>query len=426
MPLDPRIVDLNASVGELASLVSRLLPANIRCSTVLEPGLKMVLADPGCMQQALLNLVVNSRDAMPEGGTLEIQTANLTLDGASSGTHPYLPAGSYVLLTVRDNGAGMDDETKRRLFEPLYTTKPDGAGTGLGLAMVQHIVKRSGGFLSVQSEKGRGTTVRIYLPCSAGEKTPEIARAEKSAPGGSETILVVEDSPEVRSYLRASLEHLGYTVLAAASAGEAEALAGGLADNLDLLVADVVLADSTGVELARRLRESRPGLRALFISGYTEGPAIERVQESGTEFLSKPFSLAALAERVRRTLDRQKRRKILFVDDDAGVVLFANRVLRNAGFEVLVAGNGTVALATVETEQPDLVITDLVMPEREGLETIMTLRKRHRSLPIIAISGAFGGHFLKSAATLGAHATLPKPFSAEELLEAVRAVLDAK
>jgi signal transduction histidine kinase len=171
-PLDPRIVDLNQSVGEIATLVSRLLPASIRCSTVLARGLQTVLADPGCVQQVLLNLVVNSRDAMPDGGTIEIETANLTLDEASLGSHPSVPAGSYILLTVSDNGTGMDDETKRHLFEPLYTTKPDGAGTGLGLPMVQHIVKQSSGVLSVESEKGRGTTVRIYLPCANGAGSP--------------------------------------------------------------------------------------------------------------------------------------------------------------------------------------------------------------------------------------------------------------
>jgi CheY-like chemotaxis protein len=422
-PIDPCILDLNQSVGEVASLVNRLLPVNIRCSTVLAPDLKMVLADSGCMQQAILNLVVNSRDAMPGGGTIEIRTANLTIAAASTGTHPNLPAGCYVLLSVADTGAGMDAETKRHLFEPFYTTKAYGSGTGLGLPMVQHIVKQSGGFISVESDKGRGTTVRIYLPAAASEKTEKIPGSRVTAPGGRETILLVENAPEVRALLSKALEDLGYTILAAASAGEAEALARGLAGHLDLLVADVLLEDSTGDELARRLRESRPRLRALFISGYTQGAAIERVQKSGWEFLSKPFSVVALADRIRSILDRRTRHRILFVDDDHAVVQFADRVLRDAGFEVLVAYHGNAALATVETEHVDLVITDLVMPEREGLETIMTLRKRHRSLPVIAISGASGGQFLKAAASLGACATLAKPFSGQELLGVVRAAL---
>jgi two-component system, cell cycle sensor histidine kinase and response regulator CckA len=422
-PQEPHNVDLNESVSELCRLVGRLLPANIEFTTALEPHLKMVLADPGCIQQALLNLVLNSRDAMPQGGKLEVRTAGLTLDLASSESHPCLTAGGYILLTVSDTGTGMDDETKQHLFEPFFTTKPPGTGTGLGLSMVHQIVKQSCGFLSVRSEKGNGTTVSIYLPCSAAEEAQEISVLEDAPPGNHETILIVEDSPEVRRFLCTVLERLGYSVLAAASAREAAALSSGFADGVDLLVADVVLADSSGIELAGRVRERHPQLPVLYISGDTHGAAVETVQESGAEFLSKPFTVVALAERVRRILDRRKRKRILFVDDDAGVVLFASRVLHDAGFEVLVGGNGDVALSIVETERLDLVITDLVMPEREGLATIMTLRKSHPSLPMIAISGAFGGYFLKAAAKLGARVALPKPFTGEQLLEAVRAVL---
>jgi DNA-binding response OmpR family regulator/nitrogen-specific signal transduction histidine kinase len=423
VPLDPRIADLNESVAELSALVSRLLPANIRFSTVLDPQLKMVLVDPGSMQQALLNLVVNSRDAMPTGGTIEIHTANLEMDTSSSATHPSLPAGNYVLLTVRDTGAGMDEETKQRLFEPFYTTKTPGAGTGLGLSMVQHIVQESGGFLAVESQQGDGTAVRIYLPCSTGKKAPEVAESKATPAGGRETVLIAEDNTEVRRMLCAMLAGLGYRVLEAASATEAAGLASGLAGSIDLLVADLVLADSTGVELAQQFQERQPGLPVLYISGYAKADALDGLPQSRVEFLAKPFSLTVFAERVRSILDKRQRRRILFVDDDAAVVLFASRILNDAGFEVLVGGNGNVALATAAAEHLDLVITDLVMPEREGLETIMRLRKSHPWLPVIAISGAFGGHFLKGASTLGACAALSKPFSGDELLAAVRGAL---
>jgi CheY-like chemotaxis protein len=254
-----------------------------------------------------------------------------------------------------------------------------------------------------QSKEGNGTTVRICLP---------------------RTILIVEDDPDVRRVLRTMLQSLGYSVLEAASATEAASLSSGHAGVIDLLVADVVLGGSTGVELARRLRESRPGLPVLHISGYAQdSAALESMHESGAEFLAKPFTRAALAESIRRILDRQKRHRILFVDDDATAALFASRVLREAGFEVLVVGNGNVALSTIETEHLDLVITDLVMPGREGLETIIMLRKSQPSLPVIATSGAFDGHFLKTALMLGARAALPKPFSEEALLNAVQAVL---
>jgi DNA-binding response OmpR family regulator/two-component sensor histidine kinase len=422
-PLEPRMVDLNQSVSELVTLARHLSPANIELSTVLAPHLHMVLADPGGMLQVLFNLVVNSRDALPEGGKVEIRTANLEPEEASSPPHPYLPQGKYILLMVTDNGAGMDEETRQRIFEPFYTTKALGAGTGLGLPMVQHIVKQSGGFISVQSAKGKGATVRIYLPAVEGGQALEPA-IRKSAPrGGQETILIVDDNLDLRHLLRAQLEGLGYAVLEAASAGEAAELSSGLNGGLDLLVADVVLPDSSGIQLAHSLRESRPDLPVLHLSGYLEEDVIGGMPESGAEFLAKPFTLAAFGERVRSILDRRKRRRVLFVDDDAEVVMFASQVLRDAGFEVLVGGDGNVALSTVQVEPLDLVITDLVMQEREGLETIMRLQKSHPELPVIAISGAFGGHFLKSAAMLGARATLAKPFSGEQLLEAVRTVL---
>jgi len=257
-----------------------------------------------------------------------------------------------------------------------------------------------------QSEERNGTTVRICLPPA---------------------ILIVEDDSDVRRLLCTMLQSLGYSVLESASATEAAALSSDREGVIDLLVADVVLADATGVELARRLRGSRPGLPVLYISGYAQDSAVlESMQEFGAEFLAKPFTLAAFAASIRRILDRQKRQRILFVDDDAAVALFASQVLRRAGFEVLVAGNGDVALTTTEAEHPDLVITDLVMPGREGLETIMMLRQLHPSLPVIAISGAFDGHFLKPALMLGARAALPKPFSEEGLLNAVRAVLGTR
>ena len=422
-PAGHSIIDLNDSARELDSLVSRLLPPNIQFSMLLEPQLKTVLAEPGGVQQVLLNLVFNSRDAMPEGGKLEIHTANVLLDAESAAAHPYLPMGEYVMLAVSDTGAGMDEETRRRLFEPLYTTKPHGVGTGLGLSTVLHIVKQSQGFLSVQSEQGSGSTIRIYLPTCAGEKTPEVVESEAAPPGGNETILIAEDNLEVRALLRTALEELGYSILESATAKEAAQLSSGFPGGIHLLIADLVLPDSTGIELAQQLQVWHPGLPVLHISGYGEGSAFDSVQESGGEFLAKPFSLAAFAGRIRGILDRRKRRRILFVDDDPDVALFASRVLGDAGFEVLLGGNGNVALETAQAEHLDLVITDLVMPEREGLETIMRLRKSYPSLPIIAISGAFGGHFLKGAATLGARATLPKPFSGEELLTAVRVVL---
>jgi hypothetical protein len=425
-PLEPRLVDINDSVSELVRLARHLLPPGVELSARLEPNLHAVFADRCAILQALQNLVVNSRDALPAGGKVEIRTANLTTDTAASGSHPYLPPGNYIVLTVSDNGIGMDDATRQRIFEPFYTTKPPGAGTGLGLPMVQHIVKQSGGFLSLKSTQGKGTTVRIYLPAAEGHASAENSETveSKSAPRcGHETILIVEDNLDLRNLIRDFLRGLGYAVLDAGSAAEAAELSDGLHDRLDLLLADVALPGSSGNGLADSLKESRPGLPVLHISGYPEQAALDGAAQSGAEFLAKPFTLTALAERVRSILDRQRRKRVLLVDDDARVVMFLSEVLRDAGFDVVSGDDGKVALSIVEKQPVDLVITDLVMRECEGLETMARLRKSHPGLPVIAMSGAFGGHFLKSAAILGARATLAKPFSRADLLTAVRTVL---
>ncbi len=418
-------VDINASVNELVTLAQHLLPANIALSAVLAPGLGSVLADRCGILQVLLNLVVNSRDAMPAGGKEEIETANLPSDSPATTPRPYLPAGNYIQLTVTDNGIGMEEATRQRIFEPFYTTKAPGCGTGLGLPMVQHIVKQSGGFLSIESAKGKGTTVRIYLPAAPGTPAGN-SQTEQSdiAPfAGRESILIVEDEPDLRQLMREFLQRLGYAVLDAGSAAEATELSGQLNDGLDLLICDVVLPDSTGRELAERLRGSRPGLPVLYISGHPTEVAHGDALPAGAQFLAKPFTVVEFGERVRRILDRQKPKRVLFVDDDAQVVMFASEVLRDAGYDVLVGEDGNVALSIAEKEPLDLVITDLVMREREGLETMMKLKTSHPDLPVVAISGAFGGHFLRSASLLGARATLAKPFSGEDLLNVVRTVL---
>ena len=215
--------------------------------------------------------------------------------------------------------------------------------------MVHQIVKQNGGFLRVDSTVGSGSTVRIYLPCAGRETVPD-NRPSKSQPrGGNETILLVEDNADLRHLLVTLLENLGYAVLEADSAGEALQLSNGLCDPIaDLLVADVTLVDSTGTELARRLQTSRQGLSVLHISGYLEEDAADSRSTPGAEFLSKPFTMDVFGERVRRILDKGRRRRILFVDDDPEIVIFASRILRDAGFEVLVGGNGNVALSTAQ------------------------------------------------------------------------------
>jgi DNA-binding response OmpR family regulator len=382
----------------------------------------MVRADSNSIQQALMNLVVNARDAMPRGGTLEIQTTNVRLSAALLERHLEIPAGDYIVMAVNDNGAGMDETTQNHLFEPFYTTKPLGAGTGLGLATVHRVVEQSGGWISISSERGRGTSVKIYLPRVDGELA-QAGMSPRTVPeGGHETILVVEDSAEVRRFIRIALLRLGYKVLEAASAEQAVAACRKSTDRIDLLVTDLILPDSAGQDVAKLLTEARPDLRVLYISGYTQDFAgIEGVPRTGIEFLQKPFAADTLGLRVREILRGHPR--ILVVDDDPAVTRFVSQVLRQAGFEVLTAEEGKQALSIVNRQSVDLVITDLVMPVQEGLETIRALRKTMPSLAIIAMSGAFGGQYLKPALHLGARTCLAKPFTTAELLDAVHKAL---
>jgi hypothetical protein len=422
--LEPTLIDIDETVNELVALSENLLPDNVQLRTAAAPNLPLVRADGSSILQVLLNLLMNSRDAMPAGGRIEIETARFRQEENSG--QPFLPPGNYVVLAVRDNGTGMDEPTRQRIFEPFYTTKAAGSGFGLGLPMVQHIVKQSGGYLFVDSAKGKGTSVRIYLP-AAETGTPAVDANTAASKGprasGGETILMVEDDPDLAFLMRDILTGLGYMALDARSAGEAAELSDGLADPIDLLLTDVSLPGSSGRELADFLRKSRPGLPVLYISGYPIFADPSDAPQPDAGFLAKPFSPAELADSVRTVLDGQKRKRILLVDDEPGVLTFAGVVLREAGYDVVTGDDGNVALSLVRSHPFDLMIIDLVMPEREGLDTMMRLRDSHPALPIVAISGAFGGRFLHSAAMLGARATLGKPFSGEDLLDVVRTVL---
>jgi len=264
-----------------------------------------VRADPGQLEQAVVNLVVNARDAMPQGGRLIVETANVELDPRYAEAHVPTRPGPYVLLAVSDTGVGMDAATKARLFEPFFTTKEVGKGTGLGLATVYGIVKQSGGYIWVYSEPGHGTTFKIYFPHVAGSPERPDAAASAALPvGGSETVLVAEDQREVRQLTTRVLELRGYTVLAAASGEEALDLAAQYPNRIHILVADVIMPGISGRELARRLLATKDGLKVLFVSGYTNEAIHHRgLLEPGGAFLQKPFTGEALARKVRQVLD---------------------------------------------------------------------------------------------------------------------------
>jgi PAS domain S-box-containing protein len=303
--LHPVPLGLNDVVREMADLLRRLTGEDVALDVKLGPALGCVRVDPGQIEQVLLNLVVNARDATPPGGKVTVATADAEVDEAAALPHPDARPGPYVVLSVGDTGCGMDEATRARIFEPFFTTKGPGKGTGLGLAVVHGIVQQSGGFIDVQSAEGRGSTFRVHLPrLDAGVVPDAPAAAELHMPGGSETVLVAEDEDGVRWIERLVLASCGYAVLEARDAEEALRLAGRHAGPLHLLVTDVVMPGLDGRQLADRLAAQVPGLRVLFVSGYAGKAVLARgVTEEGAGFLQKPFTPIALARKVREVLD---------------------------------------------------------------------------------------------------------------------------
>ncbi len=302
--LEPRVLDLNAVVAEMDQMLRRLIGEHIDLVTVRGADLDRVRADPGQIEQVILNLALNARDAMPEGGKLVIETGNVELAEDAAHGQETLPAGRYVMLAVSDTGAGMDEPTRARLFEPFFTTKEMGKGTGLGLATVYGIVKQSGGYIWVYSESGRGTTFKIYLPRVEGEAEAPATSAAHARRGGGETLLLVEDEERVRTLMSGVLARRGYCVLEARHGHEALEAAARSPAPIDLLVTDVVMPGMSGRELAERLQASQPRMRVLYVSGYTDDAIVHHgVLEAGAAFLQKPFDLESLAGKVREVLD---------------------------------------------------------------------------------------------------------------------------
>jgi PAS domain S-box-containing protein len=303
--LQPLPINLNDVVTDMNKMLQRLIGEDIVLTAKLDPALGKIKADPGQVEQVLVNLVVNARDAMPQGGNLTIETTTIDLDQEYAGRHVGVVPGRYVMLAVSDTGTGMSEDTRDRIFDPFFTTKEKGKGTGLGLSTVYGIVKQSGGNIWVYSELGHGTTFKVYLPelTAALQKTEAVA-VESPMPGGSETILLVEDEDVVRGLARKILEHAGYQVLEASRGEEAVRLCLERAGPIDLLLTDVVMPETSGKEVADRMTKLFPGLRVLFMSGYTDEAIVHHgVLDSNVEFIQKPFTPAALVRKVRAVLD---------------------------------------------------------------------------------------------------------------------------
>ncbi len=304
--LTPEVLDLNAVVRHTEKMLRRVIGEDVGFATELHPQLASVRADPGQLEQVLLNLAVNARDAMPQGGTLTILTSNVDMTERDARSHAGLRPGAYVRLTMTDSGTGMTEDVKRHMFEPFFTTKGPGKGTGLGLAVVHGIVKQSDGHIEVDTSPGSGTTVRVYMP-----RVDQPARPRDSAPRllptplGTETLLLVEDDEAVRALIRHVLQEYGYTVLHACGGADALRVAAEHKEPIDLLVTDVVMPAMGGRELAERLQSQYSGLKVLYVSGYTDDAVMRHgIMQERVNFLQKPFSPVSLAHKVREVLSR--------------------------------------------------------------------------------------------------------------------------
>jgi two-component system, cell cycle sensor histidine kinase and response regulator CckA len=383
--LEPTVLDLSYVVNDLAKMLPRLLGEDVETVMELDPQVGRVRADRGQIEQVIMNLAVNARDAMPQGGRLTIATSNVALD-ASYYQGVIVPPGLYVLLAVSDTGTGMDSETQVHIFEPFFTTKEAGKGTGLGLATVYGIVKQSNGFIWVYSEPGKGSIFKIYLPrIDAGADSDESLQPTHAPSAGTETILLVEDEAALRNVCRVYLESKGYAVLEAGNAKEAMKICQSYDRTIHVLITDIVMPGVGGLELAKFALELRPALSVVLVSGYTDR-SLDREAIRYAKFLQKPFSFDALARTVRSLLD--KNREILLIEDSKFMRVAAQRALTGAGFTVHTANHGEAGLRIARQTLPDLILLDLVLPTISGLDVLKALKRDAitKNIPVIVLA----------------------------------------
>jgi PAS domain S-box-containing protein len=418
--LVPRVIDLNAVIRDLQPMLRSLLPENLEIAVRLAPDAIWVRADPAQIEQVILNLAVNSRDAMPDGGELRIGAAAVERG---------MPPQRLAVLEVSDNGIGMDDATRERIFEPFFTTKEVGKGTGLGLAMVYGVVHQSGGQIEVESAPGAGATFRISLP-SVEQTEEDAVRPDSPAEPmtGHETILLVEDDDAVRDLAAKTLGRLGYTVVAVSGGKAALEQSAKFGKEIDLMISDLVMPGMSGRDLARRLATERPCLKVLYMSGYADEQIVQEASaESGASFLAKPFSPSEFEQAVRRALAAPALRPvILVVYEDAPSRSLIRDFLSVRGYGVLLADTGKQALEICGATQVDLVITDVAPSDDERAARIKRLRESFPDIPVIELSTIEAADLARQEDTLRDAATSPTPRDLEEIAQSVRKLLRAK
>lgn len=463
-PLAPKVLNIGRLLGNMDDILHRALGEAITVETQVEENLWNTEVDPGNVENAILNLAINARDAMEDNGHLVIEVRNVIVDTYSQRGNMELSEGQYVMFAVHDTGCGMSEEVMEKVFEPFFTTKPEGKGTGLGLSMVYGFVKQSGGHVIIESQVGRGTTIRIYLPRAIqGEEQDGQAGETEEQPirGGTETILVAEDDEAVRETVVAILSDLGYRVLRARDGNGALTVLDSGAP-VDLLFTDMIMPGTLkSADLVRRAREYQPGLAVLFTSGYPEGSNGAPDAGLGIELLQKPYSREALAKKVRRTLDRagsagweeeaglapqplfasapakkeaetmadtharqvfekNGRAIILLCEDDYLIRLTTAEILEDEGFVVLEAGTGQDALALLaQYADIDILMTDFGLPDMTGVELANRARDARPGLPVLFATG----HVEVENLPAGPTRQVTKPFTDENLLAAIQALL---
>jgi PAS domain S-box-containing protein len=417
-PLEPKVVNLGRLVSDMADMLRSSLGESIQVETVVAGGLWNTLADPAQVENAILNLAINARDAMSGAGRLTIEITNAALD-AAYGRDAEIEAGQYVLLAISDTGHGMDEATKARVFEPFFTTKGAEKGTGLGLSMVYGFVKQSNGHVQVYSEVGQGTTIKIYLPRSGQAETVTAPAVLGSLRGQSEVILVVEDDDLVRASAVGMLRDLGYTCIHASDGAEAlEILKSGA--KVDLLFTDVIMPGPVkSRDLAAEALRLRPGLPVLYTSGYTENAIVHHGRlDEGVQLLSKPYTQEDLARRMRGLL-KDNRRVVLLVEDDALVRMAAEDMIESLGFSVRPAGEASAALAVLTSgERVDILFTDVGLPGMRGPELAREALALRPGLKVIFASG-YGE--TEETAAVAVATRLGKPYDHTQLAEALGA-----
>ncbi len=415
-PLEPKVVNLGRLVSDMADMLRSSLGESIQVETVVSSALWNTLADPAQVENAILNLAINARDAMSGAGRLTIEITNAVLD-AAYGREAEIEAGQYVLLAISDTGHGMDEATRARVFEPFFTTKGVDKGTGLGLSMVYGFVKQSNGHVQVYSEVGQGTTIKIYLPRSGQPETVTTAAAFGSPRGQSEVILVVEDDDLVRASVVGMLRDLGYTCVHASDGAAAlEILKSGT--KVDLLFTDVIMPGPVkSRDLAAEALRLRPGLPVLYTSGYTENAIVHHGRlDEGVKLLSKPYTQEDLARKMRALL-RDGRRVVLLVEDDALVRMAAQDMIESLGFSVVAAADAPAALSVLRRDdRVDVLFTDVGLPGMRGPALALEATDLRPGLKVIFASGY--GESKETQAVAGA-IRLGKPYDHQQLAQAL-------